>query len=237
MSCIGIISALTSEGRCLTGKPVPVNEPVQINEHAIAIVCGMGEDNAGAAAQMLLEKNVTAFVSWGTAGALTENIHSGDLILADSVTANNGESYPFDTKWNKRIANRLNDSSVRIHHGMIAHTEQVLTTLEHKSSLQVATNALAVDMESFSIAKFAHTANLPCLAVRAIVDEVSQGIPEAIIKSTDKFGRPALLLLLTSIISRPALISDLIHLGKGMKAATKTLTTVARSQCLFNETI
>ncbi|MCK5668308.1 MAG: phosphorylase, partial [Gammaproteobacteria bacterium] len=85
MSCIGIISALTSEGRCLMGKPVPVNEPVQINEHAIAIVCGMGEDNAGIAAQMLLEKNVTAFVSWGTAGALTENIHSGDLILADSV--------------------------------------------------------------------------------------------------------------------------------------------------------
>ncbi len=231
------------------GKPVPVNEPVQINEHAIAIVCGMGEDNARIAAQILLEKIVTAFVSWGTAGALTENIHSGDLILADSVTANNGESYPFDTKWNKRIANRLCDSSVKIHHGMIAHTEQVLKTPECKVSLQASIQAsgqasgqtsgqaLAADMESIAIARIAHTANLPCLAVRAIVDEVSQGIPEAIIKSTDKFGRPALLLLLTSIISRPALISDLIHLGKGMKAATKTLTTVARSQCLFNETI
>ena len=224
------------------GKPVPVNEPVQINEHAIAIVCGMGEDNARIAAQMLLEKNVTAFVSWGTAGALTENIHSGDLILADSVAANNEESYPFDTKWNKRIANKLCDSSIRIHHGMIAHTDQVLTTPESKISLQASIQAsdqspgqaLAVDMESIAIARIAHTANLPCLAVRAIVDEASQSIPEAIIKSTDKFGRPALLLLLTSIISRPALIFDLIHLGKAMNAATKTLTTVARSQCLFN---
>jgi len=224
------------------GKPVPVNEPVQINEHAIAIVCGMGEDNARTAAQMLLEKNVTAFVSWGTAGALTENIHSGDLILADSVTASNEESYPFDTKWNERIANKLSDSSVRIHHGMIAHTEHVLTTPESKISLlasiqapgQAPGQALAVDMESIAIARIAHTANLPCLAVRAIVDEASQSIPEAIIKSTDKFGRPALLLLLSNIISRPALISDLIHLGKAMKAATKTLTTVARSQCLFN---
>lgn len=186
MSCIGIISALSSEGRCLTGKPVPVNEPVQINEHAFAIVCGMGEDNARIAAQILLEKNVTAFVSWGTAGALTENIHSGDLILADSIINNSGESYAFDNEWNKRVANKLCNTTVKIHHGMIVHTEQVLKTPECKISLHAATKAsgqaLAVDMESIAIARIAHTENLPCLAVRAIVDEASQGIPEQSLK-------------------------------------------------------
>lgn len=233
MSCIGIISALSSEGRCLTGKPAPINKPFQINEHAIAIVCGMGEDNARMAAQQLLEKKVTALVSWGTAGALTENTHSGNLILADSVTTKNGENHSFDTDWNKRVANKLCNTSVKIHHGMIAHTEQVLKTPACKTSLQAATHAIAVDMESIAIARIAHEENLPCLAVRAIVDEASQCIPEAIINSTDMFGRPALFSLLSSIISKPNLISDLIYLGKGMKSATQTLTTVARNECLF----
>lgn len=234
MSYIGIISALSSEGRCLSGKPAPINKPFQINEHAIAIVCGMGEDNVRITVQQLLEKNVTALVSWGTAGALTEKIHSGDLVLADSVTTIDGKNYSFDTDWNKRVTNKLCNTSIKIHHGMIAHTEQILKTPACKTSLQAATHGIAVDMESIAIARIAHEENLPCLAVRAIVDEASQSIPEAIINSTDMFGRPALFSLLSSIISKPNLISDLIYLGKGMKAATKTLSTVARSQCLFN---
>jgi adenosylhomocysteine nucleosidase len=234
LNCIGIISALSSEGRCLTGKFIPDNKPVQINEHAIAIICGMGEDNARIAVQQLLEKNVTALVSWGTAGALTEKIYSGDLVLANSVTTRSGENYTFDTDWNKRVANELCNTSLKIHHGMIAHTEQVLKAHASKVSLQTATHAIAVDMESIAIARIAHKENLPCLAVRAIVDEASQSIPEAIINSTDMFGRPALFSLLGSIISKPNLISDLIHLSKGMKAATKTLNTIARSRCLFN---
>ncbi len=234
MSYIGIISALSSEGRCLSGKPVPTNEPFQINEHAIAIVCGMGEGNVRIAVQQLLEKNVTALVSWGTAGALTEEIHSGDLVLADSVTTINEKNYSFDTDWNKRVANKLCNTSIKIHHGMIAHTEQALKTPACKTSLQAATHAIAVDMESIAIARIAHQENLPCLAVRAIVDEASQSIPEAIINCTDMFGRPALFSLLSSIINKPNLISDLIYLGKGMKAATKTLSTVAKNRRLFN---
>ena len=234
MSCIGIISALTSENRCLTGKPVPVNQPIQINEHAIAIVCGMGEENVQIAAQKLLEQNVFAFVSWGTAGALTENIYSGDLILADCVISRNGDSYPFAKEWNESVANKLNNTSLNIHKGMIAHADQVLTTVKQKSSLHTATNAMAVDMESFFIAKIAHQENLPCLAVRAIVDEALHIVPEAIINKTDIYGRPALLPLFGSLLRRPDLIPALIHLAKGMKAATKTLNTVARSQAIFS---
>ncbi len=65
----------------------------------------MGVDKARIAAQTLLEQNVSALVSWGTAGALTENIQSGDLLLADSIVANDGNKYSFDTERNKRIAN------------------------------------------------------------------------------------------------------------------------------------
>ena len=233
MSCIGIISALSSEGRCLTGNVIPVNEPVQINQHAIAIICGMGEDKARIAAQTLLEKNVSALVSWGTAGALIENIKSGDLLLADSIVANDGNKYSFDSEWNKRIANVLCNTSLKIHHGMIAHVQQVLATADDKSRLHSKTNALAVDMESLAIAQFANKENLPCVSVRAIVDEASQCIPEAVIKNTDTFGRPALIPLFSSLIRNPGLITELIKLGSGMKAATTTLNTVARSQALF----
>ena len=234
MSCIGIISALSAEAGCLTDKTIPVNTPVQINENAIVIVCGMGEEYARIAAQMLIEQNVSALVSWGTAGALTENVHTGDLILADSVVTKEGESYLFDTEWNKRVANKLCNTSLKIRNGTIAHADQVLVTTENKSRLQSVTHAVAVDMESISVARCADAANLPCMAVRAIIDEASQVIPEAIIDNTDIFGRPALLPLLISLSRKPDLIPALIHLAKGMKAATKTLKTVARSQAIFS---
>ena len=207
---------------------------MQINDHAIAMVCGMGEENARTAAQMLIEQNVSALVSWGTAGALSENVHTGDLILADSVVTKEEESYLFDTEWNKRVANKLCNTSLKIRNGMIAHADQVLVTTENKSRLQSVTHAVAVDMESISVARCADAANLPCMAVRAIVDESSQVIPGVIIDNTDIFGRPALLPLLISLSRKPDLIPALIHLAKGMKAATKTLKTVARNQAIFS---
>jgi adenosylhomocysteine nucleosidase len=233
LSCIGIISALSSEGRCLTGNAIPVNKPVQINQHAIAIICGMGEDKARIAAQTLLEHNVSALVSWGTAGALTDNIQSGDLLLADSIVAMDGNKYSFDTEWNKHIADELSNASLKIHHGMIAHTQQVLATTEDKERLYGQTNALAVDMESLAIAQIANKEKLPCVSIRAIVDEASQCIPEAVIINTDTFGRPALIPLFFSLFRNPGLITELIKLGTGMKAATTTLSTVARSQALY----
>ena len=233
MSCIGIISALSAEGRCLTGNVIPFNKPVQINEHAIAIICGMGEENARMAAETLLEQNVSALVSWGTAGALTETIHSGDLLLADSIISNDAKNYSFDAEWNKRIANQLCNTSLKIRNGMITHARQVLTTVEDKKNLHSKTNALAVDMESLAIARFAVKEKLPCVSVRAIIDEASQCIPEAVTRNTDIFGRPSLFPLFSSLIRKPGLIAELIKLGIGMKAATRTLNTIARSQALF----
>ena len=206
---------------------------MQINEHAIAIVSGMGEENALAAAQILIKKDVRALVSWGTAGALTENIYAGDLLLADGVISNDENKYSFDTEWNKRIANELCNTSLKIRNGMIAHAQQVLATAEDKKNLHSKTNALAVDLESFAIAQLANETTIPCISVRAIVDEASQCIPEAVIKNTDIFGRPALFPLFSSVIRRPGLVAELIKLGKGMSAATKTLSTVAKSQALF----
>lgn len=116
---------------------------------------------------------------------------------------------------------------------MIAHAQQVLVTVDDKRRLQSKTNALAVDMESLAIAQFANKENLPCVSIRAIVDEASQCIPEAVIKNTDIFGRPALIPLFSSLIRNPGLITELIKLGSGMKKATTTLNTVARSQALF----
>jgi adenosylhomocysteine nucleosidase len=233
LSSIGIISALSSEGRCLTGNTIPVNKPVRINQYTVAMICGMGEDNARFAAQTLLKLNVSTLVSWGTAGALTENIQSGDLILADSIVTNDEDRYSFDAEWNKYIINELSNTSLKIHHGMIAHTGQVLTTAEDKKRLHGDTNALSVDMESLAIARIANEEKLPCVSIRAIVDEASQCIPGAILKHTDTFGRPALFPLCSSLIRNPGLITDLIKLGSAMRAATTSLNTVARSRVLF----
>lgn len=235
MNCIGIISALSSEAYCLAGHTIPVNEPVQINAHAIAIVCGMGEVNARIGAQTLLEKQASALVSWGTAGALTEALQPGDLLLADAIVSDKNK-YSLDTEWNQRITKGLNNNALKIHSGMIAHAEQVLTIAKDKETLQHKTDALAVDMESLAIAQIANEFSLPCISVRAIVDRSTQCIPRAIMENTNAFGRPDLFPLFFNLIRQPSLIIDLIKLGLAMKVAIQSLQTVAKSQILFAQT-
>ncbi len=237
MNRIGIVSALSLESRCLTGNTIPVNKPVQINEHAVAIVSGMGEDNARICAKTLLEQNISALVSWGTAGALAGNIQSGDLLLADSVISSDGNQYSFDIEWGKRIANELCNTSLKIHHGIIAHSQHILAIFEDKKKLYNKTNAMACDMESFAIAKIANDMKRPCISVRAIVDEAPQCIPETIIKNIDIFGRPSLIPILSSLVRNPGLVTEIIKLSSSMKAATTTLSIVSKKRALFSGAI
>jgi adenosylhomocysteine nucleosidase len=232
---IGLIAALPAEIRSLTPLPIALNTPFRINNHLVAIVCGIGAKNAAKAAQYLLYQDVQGLISWGTAGALSAELKSGDLVLPDIIQAADGKRYQADNIWLEQLQTALNIASIKIHTGLLVESNSILDSGMEKSALSTKiAGAITTDMETAAIMKIAQENKIPAIAIRSIVDQVDDQIPVEILRHTDQFGTPRILNILREIIRKPQLLTHLIRLSGGMRAATRTLRSVAAGT---NETL
>lgn len=232
---IGLVAALPAEVRCLTRLPIAINTPFRVNKHLIAIVCGIGAKNAARAAQYLLYQDIQGLISWGTAGSLSSDLKSGDLILPDIIRATNGRLYHADSAWLGQLRLALKATSIRAHTGLLAETKVILGSGMEKSGLKKRTgNAIAADMETAAIMKIAQDNGIPGIAIRSIVDQLDDPLPAEILKHTDQFGAPRIVNILVEIIYKPRLLAHLIRLSVAMRAANTTLRSVATGA---NETL
>ncbi len=232
---IGLVAALPAEIRSLTPLPITLNTPFRINNHLTAIVCGIGAKNAAKAAQYLLNQNIEGLISWGTAGALSAQLKSGDLVLPDTIQAANGQRYQADNTWLDQLQSALDRVSIEAHRGLLVETNAVLNSGLEKSALSAkVAGAIAADMETAAIMKIAHQHGIPVIAIRSIVDQIDDQLPVEILRHTDQFGTPRILNILREIIRKPQLLGHLIRLSGAMRAATRTLRSVAVST---NETL
>ena len=227
MKCIGVISALPSETKCISGYTLPVNSPVQLGNNLIVTTCGIGAERAQKAANQLLEKNVTSLISWGTAGGLVDKLNEGDLILPGKIMSSSGQNYSANANWIKHIHNSLNENSITIHYDLLANPEKILGSIQQKSEFQKKTGAVAVDMESAAIAKVAMERNVPFIAIRSIVDKSNMFIPACVLQNINEFGQPDILRLTFSSVLSPQQIYPLYQLTRAMSKATNTLNKVA----------
>jgi hopanoid-associated phosphorylase len=225
---VGLIAALPAEVRCFTHTVSLLNVPFAINPHLTGIVCGIGRDHAGAAAKTLLDLDIDALVSWGTAGALSPDLRSGDLMLPEKILSVDGRWFVTDKIWLDRIRFSLQPVSLRIHNGPMTDTREILSGAAQKRELHLRTGALAADMETAAIMENASARNVPCIAIRSVVDEAHMAIPEALVRHIDRYGRPQPAGLILEIFRSPRLLGALWRLGIAMHRATSTLKTVAR---------
>ncbi len=238
---LGIIAATAAEARILTKVPIRPGELTSLPEGGIVILSGIGAQRASLAARILLENGATALVSWGFAGGLLPGVSAGSLILPQSVIAPNQSMYEVAPLWHERLCSRL-ERHVVLYRGTLAESMVVLTDGAEKNPLFQRTGALAVDMESASLALAAQKAKVPFMAIRTIMDEAETVIPCSVLNSVDEFGHLRLLRFLSSLIGRPLEVGNLIKLWRGFQAARATLTMVARQAgsnllCPGDETI
>ena len=232
---IGLIAALPAEIRSLTPLPITLNTPFRINNHLTAIVCGIGAKNATKAAQYLLYQDVQGLISWGMAGALSAQLKSGDLVLPDIIQSTNGKRYLADNTWLNQLQSALNRVSIKVHRGLLVETNSVLDSGMEKSAMKDRiAGAIAADMETAAIMKIARENGIPAIAIRSIVDQIDDQLPVEILRHTDQFGTPRILNILREIIRKPQLLAHLVRLSGAMRAATRTLRSVAAST---NETL
>ncbi|MEE9423356.1 MAG: phosphorylase [Methylococcales bacterium] len=225
MSRIGIIAALPEEVKMLTRKTLLPGEYL-VRDQLIICVAGIGADNAKTASQSLHNNGATVLISWGCAGALDPELSAGDFILPSQVCDENNTAIDTSKRWNNQLQTLLSAAKT-IHSGLLVQAPSMITSTRQKQSLFKTTTAIAVDMESYSIANYARENDLPFIACRAIADSAQTELPQPVIDAMDQQGRINNRKVLLNTLLRPWAIASLIRLGLHFSKAQATLSSVA----------
>ena len=224
---LGIVAALKSEAQSLTMVPRRADGLVRLDGTTLLKVAGVGAKNAFAASELLIDEGAAALLSWGSAGALHPKLSPGNLILPKSVISSQKKVFYPDADWHNRLVARLIDH-VEIHSEPLAQRPSVLASPTEKFNLFNQNDAIAVDMESGSVAEMASRANLPFMAIRAIADTAEMAIPASALNAIDEYGGLRPMRLLSSLARKPSDMLMLVRLRRSFRAARTTLKTVVR---------
>ncbi|MGH8671186.1 MAG: hypothetical protein ACREUA_03985 [Burkholderiales bacterium] len=214
---LGIIAALPAEARLL-----------QRCSAGVEVLCaGVGAHNARVAAERLLNDGAQALLSWGSAGALDPSLPPGCLVLPDCVIDSRGTKFIVDSDWHARLRQRLH-GHLDVHTGALLESPSMVSGIGQKRSLFASYDAVAVDMESATIARVAGSAGVPFVAVRAIADPADMALPGCVGRAIDTQGRINTTRLLSSVALRPSDWAAVARLGWCFRRAQHTLAEVAR---------
>ncbi|MDR4514343.1 phosphorylase [Nitrosomonas sp.] len=224
---VGIVSALKSEASCLMKQRFSLFEISRIAPRTRLCLSGMGGAGALRASQMLHEYGVGGLISFGTAAALNDKLIPGDLVLPEATYCK-GRELPVTLEWRERVVEML-PSYLTVVGGILADTQNPLSSQQEKLKLAEDAGACAADMESAIVAEFAAHRDIPFIAVRAIVDPLEFSPPSALLDAVHADGTVNVIKLTSAILNRSVSLKTLFHLGVGMRAACSTLSKVVQT--------
>lgn len=196
VSALGDILAvvgMTREAKILTGAPVVVGG-------------GDLEGLTGRLEDELRGGGVAGVVSFGLCGALDPTLKVGDLVIGEAV-ADADDRYDADVAWASRIAALLPGAR----RGRFAWAERPVASAAEKAELHRRTGAIAVDLESFPVARLARWFGAPFAVIRAVSDAADRALPPAAQVGLGADGRPAIGPVFASLRSNPWQIGALIR--------------------------
>ncbi|UCE83172.1 MAG: purine phosphorylase [Deltaproteobacteria bacterium] len=227
MTSLGIVAALPAEAGSLTNQPMTAGSLVRLPGNKIIRLAGIGGKLARTAAVELVAAGATALLSWGSAGALDKELLPGSLLLPKSIISSDQTIFPVDSAWHERLCHLLKEHLV-FHTRPLAESPIVLSSPAEKRGFYQQCGAIAVDMESASVAEVAKEAKISFVAIRAIADPSDMTIPKSALTALDEHGRVQPLKLLRELVRRPAEIFLLIRTRNHFRSALTTLSTVAQ---------
>ncbi|MBI1735303.1 MAG: hypothetical protein HYR51_09020 [Candidatus Rokubacteria bacterium] len=160
-------------------------------------------------------------VSAGACGALAPGLAEGALIVPDTVLAADGERLTTDAVPGLARA------------GTLATLDDVAETPEAKARLWLETGAVAVDMESAPIVRWARARGARAVVVRGVADTAMHGVPADLAALVGADGRVSAGRAARAILARPAALGQALALRRGTTAALRAvaaaLAAIARS--------
>jgi nucleoside phosphorylase len=124
-------------------------------------------------------------VSFGLAGGLDAALTPSTLVVADAVVAPDGKRMLTDTGWTARLRDRIAGAAA----GDILGADALVLSASEKEMLARVSGASAVDMESHALARAAHDAGIPFVALRAVCDPAGRPVPGTFLEMLDPEGR------------------------------------------------
>jgi len=205
------------------------------NKAILLVQTGCGRERVERVTEFILEHYpITALISFGFGGALTEGLRVGDIILCSTLYCGNGQTngeaelgnpYHSDASLVSLSLPALEREVVRLRPGTSVTVPQLVSRPEAKRALGQAFHADVVDMESYWIARITLARKVPFLAIRALSDAVQDGIPpfDQILDSDGRWRwqRAALYFL-----PRPQHLLKLFTLYQSTRQARKSLTAL-----------
>ncbi|WP_416896231.1 MAG: hypothetical protein ACMVY4_11840 [Minwuia sp.] len=216
---LGILCGIEREGRIalelLRGSGV----------QAFVRYSGATAEGGRRAARALIDEGASRLLSFGVAGALTDDMRPGDLLLPELVLTQDDERFEPDPSWRAAAAAGIPDAR----EANLLGLDLAARTVGQKVFLGAAFDAAAVDMESHHLARTAVEHGLPFLVVRAIADDRRSLIPRAAMVGVGPDGRERPFQVLSSLAHRPNEIKALIKLAFFSGKAFRTLRRVGRA--------
>ncbi len=219
---MALIAALKTEAACFTSGRLLPGLAADLDDRFTLILGGMGPARAARAAEKMIREGARAVISIGMAGALQPGLSPGDVLLPERV-ADAGGCLNTTQSWHAAILERLADTTLTVHGGLLQSLASVLGSASAKAEYGRSTGAIAVDMESAAIVQTAHRHGVPAVVVRVVVDPVEVNLPREILEQLDPYGSIRINRVLSAIGGRPALVPDMIRLARAQRAARRVL--------------
>jgi adenosylhomocysteine nucleosidase len=149
----------------------------------------------------------------GFAGALIDALKVGDVVLADEVVNEQGQSWR--TTWPESFPASL-------HRGRLLTVDEITATPGAKRRQGELHQAIAVEMESAHFAARCTQACIPFGCVRAISDEAMTALsPDLSSMLSGGTASPSRVLL--ALARRPGMLPELLRLARDTKRASESL--------------
>jgi adenosylhomocysteine nucleosidase len=173
--------------------------------------------------QLRLRVGCRGIMSFGVAGGLAPDLRPGDWVVASSVMDSEIVT-PTDPLW----SGRLLDLIPQVRYGPVIGVTHVVTDPSAKRDLHARTGAMAVDMESHIVARFAAEHGLSFAVVRVVVDPAYRRVPNAALVAMRADGCSTIAAILREIVQNPAQISALSRIVVDAYAAWSAMLRLRR---------
>ncbi len=196
----------------------------------IGIATGLGIHRAADVARRAFaseDLSADLIIAAGLAGALSEELKPGDLVLADRLILDGERSDPPPATIAIPPAHLACFTAALEAHRLAFTTGTILTAARilkdgaAKRDARRRTGARAVDMESAAVAAEAHRRGLRFACVRAVLDTVDEEIVGAELAGPDGEVRP--LAAASFVLRNPAAVIGLARMMRSLNRATAAL--------------
>lgn len=195
--------------------------------NVVLIRCGVGRDRAARATEALIDGHRPQWVvSAGFAGGLSPDLKRHDLLMVDNLADPDGNHLAVDLKVDAEALSQMPN----VHVGRLVTADRVICLPDEKLALGKAHQALAVDMESFSVAEVCRRRKVRFLGFRIISDPADEELPADLLRITQQKTNASLIgAAMGAVFKRPASVKDMYRLKENALVAADRLAKFLRS--------